>query len=70
MGQRSKIKGVQPLLDGVIDYLPSPLDVEQIRGIELKTETDILVKSSDSESVFLLAFKVMNDPFVGSLNIL
>ena len=66
-GSAFKNKGVQPLLDGVIDYLPSPLDVEQIRGIDLKTETDILVKSSDSESVSLLAFKVMNDPFVGSL---
>jgi len=55
------------LLDGVIDYLPSPLDVEQIKGIDLKTETDILVKSSDSENASLLAFKVMNDPFVGSL---
>jgi len=66
-GSAFKNKGVQPLLDGVIDYLPSPLDVEQIRGIDLKTEMDILVKSSDSESVSLLAFKVMNDPFVGSL---
>ncbi len=66
-GSAFKNKGVQPLLDAVIDYLPSPLDVEQIKGIDLKTETDILVKSSDSESVSLLAFKVMNDPFVGSL---
>jgi len=66
-GSAFKNKGVQPLLDGVIDYLPSPLDVEQIKGIDLKTETDILVKSSDSENVSLLAFKVMNDPFVGSL---
>jgi len=66
-GSAFKNKGVQPLLDGVIDYLPSPLDVEQIKGIDLKTETDILVKSSDSENASLLAFKVMNDPFVGSL---
>ncbi len=66
-GSAFKNKGVQPLLDGVIDYLPSPMDVEQIKGIDLKTETDILVKSSDNENVSLLAFKVMNDPFVGSL---
>ncbi|MGB0573670.1 MAG: elongation factor G [Hyphomicrobiales bacterium] len=66
-GSAFKNKGVQPLLDGVLDYLPSPMDVEQIKGIDLKTETDILVKSSDSESASLLAFKVMNDPFVGSL---
>ena len=43
------------------------MDVEQIKGIDLKTETDILVKSSDSENTSLLAFKIMNDPFVGSL---
>ncbi len=66
-GSAFKNKCVQHFLDGVIDYLPSPMDVEQIKGIDLKTETDILVKSSDSESVSLLAFKVMNDPFVGSL---
>ena len=58
---------VQPLLDGVLDYLPSPMDVERIKGIDLKTEEEIMVQSSDSEKVSLLAFKVMNDPFVGSL---
>ena len=65
-GSAFKNKGVQPLLDGVLDYLPSPMDVERIKGIDLKTE-EIMVQSSDSEKVSLLAFKVMNDPFVGSL---
>ena len=66
-GSAFKNKGVQPLLDGVLDYLPSPMDVERIKGIDLKTEEEIQVQSSDSEKVSLLAFKVMNDPFVGSL---
>ena len=66
-GSAFKNKGVQPLLDGVLDYLPSPMDVERIKGIDLKTEEEIMVQSSDSEKVSLLAFKVMNDPFVGSL---
>ncbi|MAU87008.1 MAG: elongation factor G [Alphaproteobacteria bacterium] len=66
-GSAFKNKGVQPLLDGVIDYLPSPVDVERIKGIELKTETDILVTPADNEKVSILAFKVANDPFVGSL---
>ena len=66
-GSAFKNKGVQPLLDGVLDYLPSPVDVERIKGIDLKTEEEIQVQSSDSEKVSLLAFKVMNDPFVGSL---
>mgnify|MGYP000846961315 FL=1 len=66
-GSAFKNKGVQPLLDGVIDYLPSPVDVERIKGIELKNETDILVTPADNEKVSILAFKVANDPFVGSL---
>ena len=66
-GSAFKNKGVQPLLDGVLDYLPSPMDVERIKGIDLKTEEEIMVQSSDTEKVSLLAFKVMNDPFVGSL---
>ena len=66
-GSAFKNKGAQPLLDGVLDYLPSPMDVERIKGIDLKTEEEIQVQSSDSEKVSLLAFKVMNDPFVGSL---
>ena len=66
-GSAFKNKGVQPLLDGVVDYLPSPLDVPAIKAIDVKTENDIIKRPSDDESAALLAFKVMNDPFVGSL---
>tara|TARA_Y100000590_G_scaffold275413_1_gene309219 strand:- start:1080 stop:3155 length:2076 start_codon:yes stop_codon:yes gene_type:complete len=66
-GSAFKNKGVQPLLDGVVDYLPSPIDVEMIKGVDVKSDAEIQVAPSDSESLSLLAFKVMNDPFVGSL---
>ena len=66
-GSAFKNKGVQPLLDAVVDYLPSPLDVPAIKGIDPKTEEEIRRVSSDDEPVSLLAFKIMNDPFVGSL---
>ncbi|KND16067.1 elongation factor G [Pannonibacter phragmitetus] len=66
-GSAFKNKGVQPLLDGVVDYLPCPLDVPAIKGIDPKTEGEILRKSSDEEPLSMLAFKIMNDPFVGSL---
>ena len=66
-GTAFKNKGVQPLLDAVIDYLPSPTEVPAIRGIKVGTDEDITRSSSDSEPVAALAFKVMNDPFVGSL---
>jgi elongation factor G len=66
-GSAFKNKGVQPLLDGVVDYLPSPLDVPSIKGIDVKTGEDAVRKSSDDEPLSLLAFKIMNDPFVGSL---
>ena len=56
------------MLDAVVDYLPSPLDVEAIKGIEYKNEENSIVrKSSDDEPFSALAFKIMNDPFVGSL---
>ena len=67
-GSAFKNKGVQPMLDAVIDFLPSPLDVPAIKGVKYRDE-EIQVKreSSDSEPFSALAFKIMNDPFVGSL---
>merc|ERR1712174_116695 len=65
-GTAFKNKGVQPLLDAVIDYMPSPLEVEAIAGVtEDGEETER--KSSDAEPMSALAFKIANDPFVGSL---
>ena len=66
-GSAFKNKGVQTLLDAVVDYMPSPLDVPAIAGIDAKTEEEITRKSSDDEPFSALAFKIMNDPFVGSL---
>jgi elongation factor G len=67
-GSAFKNKGVQPMLDAVIDFLPSPLDVPAIKGVKYRNE-DVQVKreSSDTEPFSALAFKIMNDPFVGSL---
>ncbi len=67
-GTAFKNKGVQPLLDAVIDFMPSPLDVPAIKGIiPGKEETEGDRKASDDEPAAGLAFKIMNDPFVGSL---
>jgi elongation factor G len=66
-GSAFKNKGVQPLLDAVVDYLPSPVEVPAIKGIDPKTEEEVERKSSDDEPLGLLAFKIANDPFVGSL---
>lgn len=66
-GTAFKNKGVQPLLDAVVDYLPSPLDIPAIKGIDANTEEEITRKASDDEPLGMLAFKIMNDPFVGSL---
>jgi elongation factor G len=66
-GSAFKNKGVQPLLDAVIDYLPAPTDVTAIQGIDVKTEAQVSRKSSDDEPFAALAFKIMTDPFVGSL---
>jgi len=66
-GTAFKNKGVQPLLDAVIDYLPNPLEVPAIKGVKMGTEDEIERKSSDDEPFAALAFKIMNDPFVGSL---
>ena len=66
-GTAFKNKGVQPLLDAVIDYLPSPVDVPAIDGVKPGTDEVIERKPSDNEPLSALAFKIMNDPFVGSL---
>ncbi|MCW2310261.1 elongation factor G [Rhodobium gokarnense] len=66
-GSAFKNKGVQPLLDGVVDYLPSPIEVPAIKGIDPKTEEETKRVSSDDQPLSMLAFKIMNDPFVGSL---
>ena len=61
---------MQPLLDSVVDYLPSPLDVESVNGVLPNTEEEAVRKSDDAEPFSGLAFKIMNDPFVGSLTFL
>ena len=66
-GTAFKNKGVQPLLDAVVDFMPSPTDVEAIKGINPDTNEEMKRESSDDEPLSLLAFKVMNDPFVGNL---
>ncbi len=66
-GTAFRNKGVQPLLDAVIDYLPSPVDIPAIEGVKPGTEDVIVRKPSDTEPLSALAFKIMNDPFVGSL---
>src|SRR5690606_23410128 len=66
-GTAFKNKGVQPLLDAVVDFLPSPADIPAIKGIDVKTEAEIERHPDDNEPVSLLAFKIMNDPCVGSL---
>ncbi|ENN91876.1 elongation factor G [Bartonella schoenbuchensis] len=66
-GTAFKNKGIQPLLDAIVSYLPSPIDVPAINGIDVKTETETTRESSDDAPLSMLAFKIMNDPFVGSL---
>ncbi|UVI38180.1 elongation factor G [Qipengyuania spongiae] len=66
-GSAFKNKGVQPLLDAVVDYMPSPLDVPAIRGVLPDSEEEADRPSSDDAPFSALAFKIMNDPFVGSL---
>ncbi len=66
-GSAFKNKGVQPLLDAVVDYLPSPLDVPPVEGIDVKTGEPTMREPKDDAPLSMLAFKIMNDPFVGSL---
>jgi elongation factor G len=66
-GSAFKNKGVQPLLDAVVDYLPSPIDVAAINGVKMNSNEPVVRKCSDDEPFAALAFKIMSDPFVGSL---
>jgi elongation factor G len=65
-GSAFKNKGVQPLLDAVVDYLPSPLDVPAIKGIDSKGN-EVVRNPADAEPLAMLAFKIMDDPFVGTI---
>src|SRR5690349_4173527 len=65
-GSAFKNKGVQPLLDAVVDYLPSPIDVPAIKGTDDKGN-EVVRKADDKEPLALLAFKIMDDPFVGTI---
>jgi elongation factor G len=66
-GSALKNKGVQPLLDSVVDYLPSPVDLPPVHGTDPKSDEEIERKPSDDDPFCALAFKVQTDPFVGSL---
>jgi len=66
-GSAFKNKGVQPLLDAVIDYLPSPLDVPPIHGLDPRTQKELSRRPAEDEPFSALAFKVMSDPYVGKL---
>ncbi len=66
-GSAFKNKGVQPLLDAVVDYMPSPLDVPPIKGVKPDSDVEDSRPADDSAPFSALAFKIMNDPFVGSL---
>ncbi len=66
-GTAFKNKGVQPMLDAVIDYLPSPVDLPPVKGIEVGGDAELTRESSDSKPFSALAFKIMTDPFVGTL---
>jgi elongation factor G len=66
-GSAFKNKGVQPLLDAVVDYLPSPLDVPPIMGINPDNGEEVVREPKDTAPLALLAFKIMDDPFVGTI---
>jgi elongation factor G len=66
-GSAFKNKGVQPLLDAVVHYLPSPIDREAIKGIDMDTGAEMVRNPSDDEPFSMLAFKIMDDPFVGTI---
>ena len=66
-GSAFKNKGVQPLLDAVVDFLPSPVDRGEVEGIDFKTEEPTVRKPGDDQPFSMLAFKIMDDPFVGTI---
>jgi len=66
-GSAFKNKGVQPLLDAVVDYLPSPADIAAVKGMKMGSDEPVVRRASDDEPFSALAFKIMTDPFVGSL---
>ncbi|UEB33588.1 elongation factor G [Finegoldia magna] len=66
-GSAYKNKGVQPLLDAIVDYMPSPIDVPDIKGVDPQTDEPTVRKSSDEEPFAALAFKIATDPYVGKL---
>jgi elongation factor G len=66
-GSAFKNKGIQPLLDAVVDFLPSPLDIPATRGIDVKTGEEVERLPDDKEPMSMLAFKIMDDPFVGTI---
>jgi len=66
-GSSYKNKGVQRLLDAIVDYMPSPVDIEAIKGVSVDGETEIERHASDDEPFSALAFKIMSDPYVGKL---
>jgi elongation factor G len=67
LGSAFKNKGVQPLLDAIVDYLPSPLDVPSVHGVDPRTQHELSRKAAADEPFSALAFKVMSDPYVGKL---
>jgi len=69
-GASFRNKGVQPLLDAIVEYLPSPLDLPPVEGLNPKTESKIIRRPLDEEPLAALAFKVANDPYVGTLTYL
>jgi elongation factor G len=67
LGSAFKNKGVQPLLDAIVDYLPSPLDVPSVHGVDPRTQHELSRKATEDDPFAALAFKVMSDPYVGKL---
>lgn len=67
-GASFRNKGVQPLLDGVVDYLPSPLDISSVSGLNPETNMKEIRKADDNEPFSALVFKIMNDPYMGQLS--